>query len=166
MSQAGIISESGALPPSVATTYTCEVGSASPAAHNLNVFGGTGAQTTGAGSTITIKVITDGFIWTEQSGPSYNIAIQNGVFCNASMTVNLPSLPISPASTGASVIIYNDFGANVVVVPFAGQLIQLAEMTTAVSATSIEKGDILELVFKNGDTTWHTISSVGTWNLA
>jgi len=39
----------------LATTYTADAGSATPAANNLNVLGGTGVSTTGAGSTLTIN---------------------------------------------------------------------------------------------------------------
>lgn len=38
----------------VATTYTADAGSATPAANNLNVLGGTGIDTSGAGSTLTL----------------------------------------------------------------------------------------------------------------
>lgn len=38
----------------VATTYTADSGSATPAANNLNVLGGTGIDTSGSGSTLTI----------------------------------------------------------------------------------------------------------------
>ena len=47
---------SGSLPPSVPLQFTTDSGVAVPALNNLNVFGGTGATTSGAGSTITIDV--------------------------------------------------------------------------------------------------------------
>lgn len=47
---------SGPVPPSVATLYTEDVGTATPALNNLNVFGGDGISTSGAGNTITISV--------------------------------------------------------------------------------------------------------------
>lgn len=45
--------EAGAAVP---TTFTADTGSATPALNNLNVLGGTGIDTTGAGSTLTISI--------------------------------------------------------------------------------------------------------------
>ena len=47
---------SGPVPPSVATLYTEDVGTATPALNNLNVLGDTGIATSGSGSTITISI--------------------------------------------------------------------------------------------------------------
>lgn len=48
----------GPSPPSVATTYQTDSGTATPALNILNVLGGPGATTTGSGNTVT--VIVDG----------------------------------------------------------------------------------------------------------
>lgn len=57
MSQAGIISTTaGPVPPTVPTQFTEDVGVAVPAGNNLNVLGGSGISTLGAGSTITISI--------------------------------------------------------------------------------------------------------------
>ncbi len=56
MSQAGKLnSSSGPVPPSVATSYQTDAGIAVPAANILNVFGGEGIDTSGAGNTVTIS---------------------------------------------------------------------------------------------------------------
>jgi len=55
MSQAGILKVSDSiLPPSVATEFDTDSGSAIPVGNILNVFGGTGITTSGSGNTITI----------------------------------------------------------------------------------------------------------------
>lgn len=46
----------GVLPPDVPTEFTTDAGTAIPVANNLNVFGGTGINTAGAGDTITINL--------------------------------------------------------------------------------------------------------------
>lgn len=57
MSQAGIISTTaGPVPPAVPTTFVTDSGNAVPALNILNVLGGVGSTTSGAGSTITINV--------------------------------------------------------------------------------------------------------------
>lgn len=167
MSQAGEINTAaGPVPPSVATSYVLDVGTAVPSANVLKVNGGAGVQTSlGLSNQIIVTVQTSGFTWTEQSTSPYAIPVENGVFCNASMTVNLPTASLI---TGSSVIIYNDFGANVTVQAGAGQLIQFGahQSSVAGTATSIDQGDILELVYKSSDTAWHVIATVGSWTLA
>src|SRR5438552_829962 len=134
------------LPPDVPLQFTTNSGTAVPSLHNINIFGGTGASTSASGSTITVTVVTTGFAWTEQSGPTYNIPVENGVFCNASMTVNLPTAGVV---TGSSVIIYNDFGASVIVQAAGGQRIQFGSDISSVTGTAISgfQGDVLELIY-------------------
>lgn len=57
MSQAGVVKvTTSILPPTVATSYVCNTGTATPAAHVLNVLGASSATTSGSGNTITITV--------------------------------------------------------------------------------------------------------------
>lgn len=71
---------------SVASLYTCDTGTATPALGNLNVFGGSGASTVGSGDTITIiagspgaftsitqQVITSSGTYTPTPGMKYCI---------------------------------------------------------------------------------------------
>src|SRR6187455_2476093 len=56
MSQAGKLnSAAGPVPPSVATSYQTDAGVAVPVANVLNVLGGEGIDTSGAGNTVTIS---------------------------------------------------------------------------------------------------------------
>ena len=56
MSQAGILNiSSGSLPPSVPTSFVTDAGVAIPVANILNVLGGEGIDTSGAGNTVTIS---------------------------------------------------------------------------------------------------------------
>src|SRR5215510_4599697 len=55
MSQAGVLNlASGPVPPDVPQSFTTDAGVAVPVANNLNVFGGTSIDTSGAGDTVTI----------------------------------------------------------------------------------------------------------------
>ena len=163
MSQAGIISTSaGPVPPTVATSYVTDDGTAIPAANILNVNGGVGTATSGSGNTIVITVTDDGFNWSEQN-ISFAASVQNGYFCNAALTA---TLPITAGLTiGNTVIIYVDTTDAVVVQASAGQMIQVGSTISgaAGTATSNTRGAILELIFKPSDLTWHTQSSLGVW---
>lgn len=162
MSQIIIPTSAGNLPPSVPLQFTTDSGIAVPAANNLNVIGGTGTTTSGAGSTITITVQNDGFVWSERSA-TFSAAIQNGYYCNAALTVNLPAT--AGLTIGNTIIIFVDTASIVTIQANTGQFIQVSSSisSSAGTAQSNTQGSILELNFKPSDSTWHTISSLGTW---
>ena len=97
------LSSSGPFPPTIPTQFTTDSGIAIPAANNINVFGGTGVTTTGAGSTITIIVKNEGFNWFEEN-TNFNAAVQSGYFCNAALTATMPT----GTAIGNTVILYLD----------------------------------------------------------
>lgn len=167
MSQAGQInSASGPVPPTVPTQFTADDGNhAIPAANNLNVFGDIGISTfipVPNGDTIKIKVETDSFAWSEKNA-DFNAQIQNGYYCNASLTATLPvTLGLV---TGNTIIIYVDTPSLVAIQTSPGQQIQIGNEISSIGggvASNIQ-GGLIELNFKVSDSTWHTIASMGTW---
>lgn len=155
-------SGSGPLPPTVPLQFTADTGVAVPAANNLNIFGGIGATTTGSGSTITVTVVTDGFAWSEQT-TNFNAAVENGYYCNNGLTVTLPAT--AGLLVGNTVIIYVDTTSTVTIQANTGQSIQVSNSISSSGGTAVSntQGSLLELNFKPSDTTWHTVSSMGTW---
>ncbi len=157
---------SGPVPPSVATSYVTDSGTATPAANVLNVLGGTGATTSAPGSsnTILVTVKNDGFVWTDEA-ITFTAAPQNGYFCTGTITANLPVT--AGLVNGSTIIIYVDSASVVTVQAAAGQTIQLGSTQTSVAGTafSTSEGSVLTLAYRVADTEWHSISVEGSWSL-
>lgn len=153
----------GSLPPSVPLQFTTDLGVAVPVANNLNVIGGSGVSTSGAGSTITVNVINDGFPWTDEL-VTFNAVAQNGYFCEGVLSVNLPADP----TQGNTIIIYVDSASVVTIQANVGQTIQIGsgQSSVAGTATSTAEGSCLTLVYRSSDFEWHSIADNGSWTLA
>lgn len=160
------LTSTGPIPPVIATSYLLDDGNSAVASANiLKVLGGSGTSTSlGDPNQIKINVVNDGFPWSDQ-GVSFAASAQNGYFCTAALTVTLPTASLA---TGSTIIIYVDTVSAVVIQAGAGQLIEISQnlSTVAGNATSTAQGNIVTLVYRVSDTTWHAISSAGSFILA
>lgn len=145
-------------PPSVATTYNADSGSATPALNILNVLGGPGVTTSAAGNTVTINSV----VFTDTT--AITMAVDNGYFATAAGTYNLPAT----ATQGEMIIIVADTtGAAVVDAP-ANNFIRIGSLITSSggTATSTLQGDSLTLRYRLSSLTWEAVSVIGTWIMA
>jgi hypothetical protein len=167
MSQAG--SNNAQSNPAIPLQFTTDDGTiAVPIANNLNVLGTIGCATYATAGTVNIKVTANAYDWSEEI-ITFTAAVQHGYYCNAALTVNLPTTGTSgPLVVGDTVIIYVDTASAVIIKAAAGQIIQNGSASSSVAGTftSTAAGCILELNYKPSDTTWHALTSVGSWTPA
>lgn len=106
MSQAGITSVAGS---GGATTFVEDSGSASPVAGILNILGGTGISTSGAGNTVTITNTSTGLTWTDVTTPTQALVVHNGYVTDrgGGVTYTLPAT----AALGDTIMIMGKTGA-------------------------------------------------------
>jgi len=149
----------------VATSYTCDVGSAVPAANNLNVLGGTGCNTSGSGDTVTINVSGGGFEWIDVTGTSDDIDPNTGYIANNASLVTL-TLPASPTVGDCYRVVVKGTGFARIA-QNANRTIQLGnEVTTTgvggyLQATKV--GDSIEILC-TADDEFYVLSSMGNWD--
>jgi hypothetical protein len=165
MSQVTNLSIGGAIPPSVATSYVTNSGTAVPALNVLNILGSGTATTNGSGNTVTISITGGGFTWHDVTGGSATLAAENGYIADKSTltTFTMPTnnaigdtIKIVGKGTGLWTVIY---GANQNIV-FGSS----TSTTTTGNITSTNAGDCIEMVCTTASATapiFTVVSSIG-----
>lgn len=169
MSQSGMNNTSaGPVPPTVATTYQEDSGTATPALNILNVLGGTGINTVGNGSnTITINAVGGGFKTVDVTGATQTAAINTRYVTNrgAGVTYTLPAT----ATEGDSIKFVGKLGLATIGWS-ANQQILFGSSTGTLSTgtlVSTNVGDCLSIVCTTGgaSTIWRVDNAVGNWTI-
>lgn len=161
MSQSG--SQSVSSLPTVPTQFTTDSGVAIPAAHNINVFGGAGAHTTGSGSTITVAVTGMGFTWTPVTSANNTVTMapEVGYIANGGVSVAFV-LPVTAAVGDSYRIVGN--GNLFSIAQNAGQTITLGFNTTTVgtgTVTATGTSDTLEILCVTANLAFKIINCTG-----
>jgi hypothetical protein len=147
-------------------TLTGDAGGAvGPAAGNINVLGGAGITVNGNPGTNTLTIVASGagFTWTEVTGTSQALAVDNGYIVNNAALVTL-TLPAAGA-IGDSIQIIGKGAGGWKVAQNAGQTIHYSSLssTTGVggSLDSTHQRDCIELVCVTANTDWQVVDGVG-----
>lgn len=151
---------------SVAVDYVADAGSAIPAAQTLNILGGAGITTTGAGNTITITASGAAFTWVEVTTPAQAMATETGYIANDAglVTLLLPAVAV----VGDEVEVTGKGAGGWLIAQNGGQTIFFGAATTTPgpggSLASTQQRDSVRLVCVTTNNDWNVLSSIG--NLA
>jgi hypothetical protein len=164
MSQGGLNNTSkGPVPPSVATSYVTNAGTAVPAANVLNVLGAAGTVTSGAGNTITITVSGSGMTWSTISA-NQTLAVDNGYFCTGGAALSL-ALPAVSAVGDMITVVLDGSTSWTITQPNAATRIRIGNSQTTLgvggSLASTAQGDTVTLVCETANARWAVTSFVG-----
>lgn len=164
MSQAGQAGSSGSSPGG-SITLDGDVGSAVSVLGVINVVGGTGIQTLGAGDTLTISQTGTGVPWTDVTGGGSPLSENNNYLANNAglVTFTLPATAVQ-----FSTITIKGYGAGgFYISQNANQQIIFGNIATTVGLPgyilSTDANDGIELlcVVGGASTVWTVLSSVG-----
>jgi len=162
MSQAGILNSTSSS-PSIPTQFTTDSGVAVPAANNLNVFGGVGNTTSGAGSTITITAVGTGFTWNTVVGAAQGLVNRNG-YINSNVGLTTFTLP-AVAAVGDTFQIAGYGAGGWAIAQNAGQSIYIGNSTTTIgvggSLASTNRHDSIEILCVVANNEFQVLDVVG-----
>lgn len=139
-----------------------------PAAGTITSTGGTIAVTTGS-NTLNLEVTGGGFTWTDVTGATQTLAVQNGYITDrgAGVVYTLPATAV----LGSEILIVGKLGLTTIT-PNANQqiLIGSASGTVGVTGTAVgtNVGDCisLDVITAGASTVWRARNFVGNWTLS
>lgn len=147
----------------IATLTGNSGGAISPTAGNINILGAGGVSVAGSGSTLTISVSGTGLSWTEVTGTSQAMAVNNGYVANNAGLVTL-TLPAT-AAIGATIQIAGKGAGLWIIAQNAGQVIHFgaSDTTTGVggSLAATLRYDCVEITCITANTDWIVTSVIG-----
>ena len=101
--------------------------------------------------------------WNDEA-TSFAAVKGNGYFVTANATATLPASP----SQGDTIAFEVDSASGILTIQAnTGQIIRTGKTVTASAGTAVSNfdGDSLTLVYRAADTSWQSISAIGTWTL-
>jgi len=143
------------------------IGSSSSQPIAANITAGTGISVTNGANSITIASTLGGFSWTDVTGASQAISVQNGYITDRGGGVSY-SLPTT-AAIGDTFIIMGKLGITTIT-QAASQQILIGSGSSTVGATGTcvgnNVGDCITLVCITANNIFRASSVIGTWTLS
>ena len=136
MSQSGILKVADSiLPPDVPTSFFGNTGSGSPVANVFDILGSGSVSTNVIGNVLTINAIGGGVNWTDVTGTSQAMSVNNGYVADNSGLVTL-TLPTSSV-IGDTVIVVGKGGGGWKITYTTNQQIQVGSSASTVTTGNI-----------------------------
>lgn len=131
-----------------------------PVLANITSTDGSVTITNGAG---TIDLSANGN-WSDQAA-SFNAVVEHSYFVTNTATVTLPAS--GGLVLGNSVTVYVDTANIVTIQAGTGEFIQYGANISVSGGVLVSntQGSTVQLIYRTSDSTWHTLSSEGTWSL-
>jgi hypothetical protein len=156
VSQAGpLTNHSGSVPSDVPITFVTNSGDATAVSNVIEILGGSGITTSGAGNVITITASGTGFTWnvvTSATNPN-QIVVDNWYICSGVSMVTF-LLPLTPA-IGDTFKIFS-YSSTFQIIPNGGQNLVIGAVTGKIgatgTATSNSPGDMITMTYMGGNT--------------
>lgn len=113
--------------------------------------------------TVKANMSGGGFLTWVDNNTAITAAINTGYFITGACTVTLP-LTVSQGNAIAFIV---DTTSALTIKAGTGQIIRLGTTPTAATGTAVNTaiGDSITLIYRDSDTTWLALSSIGLWNL-
>ena len=149
--------------PAIPTSIVTDSGTATPALNSFSIVGAGGITTSASGSTVTVTGGASALAWTEVTGTSQAMAVNNGYILNNSglVTATLPAT----AAVGQIVAVVGKGAGGWRIAQNAGDQIRLGSSASTIGVTghidSTNQWDCIELICTIANDEWTARSVIG-----
>lgn len=147
----------------VPDSFPTDSGTGTPSAGILTITGGSGISTSASGATVTVSASGSGISWSEVTGTTVGLAVDNGYILNNAglVTATLPAT----AAIGDVIIIVGKGAGMWLIAQNAGQTMHFVSSDTTTGAggslAATVRYDCIEIVCTTADTDFVVRSSTG-----
>lgn len=156
------------IPGNVVQQVTTDAGVATPAANNINIFGGAGITVSGAGDTVTITATALATYWNSIAVDTV-LLVNNGYICNAPGGALLLTLP-AVSNVGDEIEVILNGATSFKVVQGAGQQVSIGNLSSTAGVAgfiqSSQQGDAIKLLCVQANLKWRATNMMGNLTIS